>query len=487
MSVKYNGQSLIPAPLVQIQRQLRRFDTESSTSYNITLNGTIVNVGTSVDSPGASGGLQMGDILSEQKRIRGIFGNNSTGGYLEILAPDTNSNAITAYCTVNDISFSPGVWVNRSDYSISLSTNSIGGDSDTDSLLEDARETWQISPLSDGRWNVTHNLTATGKHYFASSGVAVNALANARNWVSARRYTISNGGFLTAFNPTVQTFLPSSGFIVSLPASGNYWNYNCNEAEDPTGYSTNLTENWLYCPSGNYSENYSVTTSIDVENSLRATVSIAGEVIGNAGSDQDFNTKSQNSKNVFETTVLPNLYLRASYYSPSGYTTDTIATAKQVTYERFTGAIRYSTVYSAYLGGKLIPNSLEENISVSDVAGNDISAQFGIPGRPYPLFQNMHTKSAPQRNITINLRMKNTASGIYDAQSLLSSYLARPDTDFIINTLKPSRGYYFLNNDYIEWNPTSKIYSRQVGWTINPSGTALPSGSQTTFSNPGPN
>jgi hypothetical protein len=67
--------------------------------------------------------------------------------------------------------------------------------------------------------------------------------------------------------------------------------------------------------------------------------------------------------------------------------------------------------------------------------------------------------------------------------SLASLYLAKPDTDDIIDALKPSTGYYYIREDTEEWNPLKRQYGRTVSWTIQPEGQTV-QGTPSTVNNP---
>src|SRR5690242_19946979 len=142
MPIRFTGpngpEELIPAPTVSIQKQYAR-DEAGRKLYAenlFTLTGTIVNVGTDQDSPGAQNETigdspTMEDILSEQKRIRNLFSKD--GGRLEIETPGGGGpNTIDAYCTVDSLNFDQSIWVNKCTYTVVLRTKNLPLE-DTDS------------------------------------------------------------------------------------------------------------------------------------------------------------------------------------------------------------------------------------------------------------------------------------------------------------------------------------------------------------------
>src|SRR5687768_11755984 len=99
MPVRFNGNNLRPAPFVDVQKSYNRGEDGivGGVQYNFTLTGTIVNVDSALtDSPGALAASGMVGILSEQARIRTIFGGSGVG-LLEIESPDSTSNKISTY------------------------------------------------------------------------------------------------------------------------------------------------------------------------------------------------------------------------------------------------------------------------------------------------------------------------------------------------------------------------------------------------------
>jgi hypothetical protein len=89
----------------------------------------------------------------------------------------------------------------------------------------------------------------------------------------------------------------------------------------------------------------------------------------------------------------------------------------------------------------------------------------------------MQARTLPERNIQITATI--ASSGDLTISNLRERYLAKPNTDDIINALRPSAGFYYTKNDSEEYNPIRKTYSRTVGWTIDASG-ILPSGTPST-------
>lgn len=486
MSVKFSNssgvlESLIPAPLVSIRRGSVRDGNgyKLRNDYLITLNGTIVNVGTSQDSPDAQsyGFGRMDDIVAEQARIRDLFSNE--GGQLEVTDPLGSGNYdISCYCLVDSVNFNQSTWTTRCDYTIDLRTNQITPGLEPFDDIESTTNDWSFQQNPNGTISLTHNLSARGVLNYAS-GTANSPLISARNWCQSRTYSIDTNGNISPDG--VESF-GLADFITTLP-SGNYWNRAVSESADSSSNSFNITETFIYNPSGTQNEEYTVSLSQREDDPYRYDVSVNGSIQGYAPADNNRATKYTTASGYFENTVRPNLYTRVSQYIPNGFSLLANPRSSQITHQIFNGVVDYNYSYVAS-SGTLIPNSLDEEISISDTGQNDVFATIQVPGRANgPVVQYMGTKTLPERSVRISATMSVGAmtggAGLPAVSGLNSQYLSKPNTSDIINAVRPNAGNYYLTSDNEEWNPLIGQYSRSVSWTLNPESNTvygLPSG-----------
>jgi hypothetical protein len=254
-----------------------------------------------------------------------------------------------------------------------------------------------------------------------------------------------------------------------LSDSDNFWNRSTVETVGPTAYSWQLSENFIYNPNGNYKEDFSASVSYEQNDPRRITVTANGNVVGFADKNSNYALKISNAKSAFGLSVEPNIYTRLTTYVPSGYVLNPVFTVKQVSYEELAGAVRYSCSFSA-VSGLLITDAIDESINVHDTGSTDVFAQIQVPGRQNgPVVQYMNTKTLPERIVSISATMAPSTSTM-SVSSLASLYSAKPNTDAIINALKPSAGYYYVRSNDEEWNPIKRQYSRQVSWVLQPEG-----------------
>lgn len=476
MPVRFEGPSsieeLIPAPFVDIQRgHVKGPDGRTHhVEYTFTLTGTIVNVDTPLDSPAAlSHPMTMEGILAEQKRIRNLF--SVDGGRLEIETPSGGGpNTIDAYCTVESLNFGQGTWVNRCQYTVVLKARKIENDNDPTQELDSFGENWSFTENEDGTFNISHSIQAKGALIYTSAG-ANNPLDAARAWVLSRTYNTSTTGLLTSTSNPPNFNIAD---LINVPSSANqnYWNRSIVESVDPDNYSWSLVENFVFNPDGNVREEWSASINFDADNIRRVTVNLAGTVIGFADKSSNVELRTTNAKAHFTTQVEPNAYVRVAPYIPDGFTINPVPTSKQYTYET-NGIIRYSYTFVGTTGS-LIPNAVDENITVNDTGTTDVFAQIQIPHRLNgPVVQNMGTVTLPERTVTITASIIPDAT-VLDLVSLATLYLAKPNTNDIVNALKPPVGFYYLRQDNEEWNPIRKQYSRTVSWVLQPEGAIVP-------------
>ena len=476
MPVYYRSQILRPAPLVTIARTVIRDSNQKRlrSSYTLTLNGTIVNVGNNlIDSPGANTSSheigddgQLGDIIAAQAYIRELFAVD--GGRLEITAPNgSDPNAIDCYCTVDSINFDEGVWTNRCNYSIQLTTHSFEGETEKTELLNSGSENWSLSENPDGTYGINHTLSAEGATVYSSSGV-YNGSATARQWCLDRSYALSDGVLTVESSGTL-----NFGFLLSNVSdfTNRAWNYSASESPGPSNNSWGLTENWLYIPSGNAVEQWTLSQQTNVDQA-RQTISVNGTITGYADRVSDTSARNASASGYWALNVRPNLYVRVQDTVPNGFVVNPQPLSQQLTYQKTEGTLSYSYSYLA-ASGYLIPNAVEENIDITDNEPTDIFASLQIPGRTNgPVVQDMNTVTLPTRTISISATLA-PASPIVTSGSLLAQYLAKPDTNNLIGVLVPDSGNYYLTSGSEKWNPLTRQYSRNVTWTMKPEGVAV--------------
>ena len=472
MPLRYNGSGLVPAPLIQASKTYIRDEGGRilRPEYTFNLQGTIVNVGTSLDSPGAQGSDNLTAIINEQNRIRQIFAQD--GKTLEIEDPFNPSGLFRAYCRVNSIDFSPSVWVNRCDYTIGLTAVAVSGLEEPMSELDSASERWSISELEDGTYTVGHELSAKGTLIYSASGMN-NPLLVAKNWCKDRRIT-NNDGYISSTNgisPALNTILSTIN-----NASGNYWNYSAVENIGSSDYTWNLSETMIHNPSGNCRETYVASVSYSENDTRFADVTVNGTVYGYAGYASNLDTRNSRAKAYYESSVRPYIYTRLANYVPSGYTINPAPRTKQETYELTAGIVTYTITYPM-ASGAMISGAIQEDIQINDKGKTDIFASIVVPGRQNgPIIQAMNTYTSPERTVNIAAKLASSTTPL-SISNIRSVYLSKPNTDAIMQALCPQVGRYYCSNDSEDFSVISRQYNRTVTWVAYPAGSGI-SGTQ---------
>lgn len=473
MPVSFKSQNLVPAPLVQISKNYIKnsLGLIDHSEWNFSLTGNILNQGiVSLDSPATSGlyGLDMRGVLAEQARIRSIF--TGDGGLLQITAPTGSGNLISAYCEIDSLEFSNGTWNQIDAYQVSLKSRAIEGSNEYDSGLNSFNESWNVTENIDGTRSVSHQLQAQGALSFPS-GVKNDPLYNAKLWVNARKGTTDPSGNL--YNTSGSgVFFNLATLSSSLSSGTNYWNRSQVETVDPSSYTYGLTENYIYSPFGSAAEVFNASVSYEQNNLRKANVNINGKVFGYSDVIENLDSRNSRAKTYFENTVSPNIYTRAQTFLPAGFSTSTLPSTKQVSYELTEGVLSYSYSYSAS-NGVAISGAIEENIEVNDVGSTDVFASIAIPGRANgPITQFFATKTSPERSVSISAQLS-PESGAVSVGGLRAMYLSKPNTDAIITQFQPENGYFYIKADSENYNPYTRRYGRNVSWHLDPRGGSI--------------
>jgi hypothetical protein len=231
MSLSYNGEKVIPAPLVNVNKQYAKTPagTTVGAKYNITLTGTLLPFrgspsGTWTDlAPGTAFWILSGDppddtyvggtenfsrILRKQEAMRWLFSED--GKSLE-WQPSEGQPVMKCQARVLSIDFTPGTWADRCDYTITLEADRIfiptltvnDEDGFDPNLLQSASDDWifgNVEGSSGNAYLITHTVTAQGiTGYDELSDLQDGKLAwqHARDWVLTRASGVITDAFAT--------------------------------------------------------------------------------------------------------------------------------------------------------------------------------------------------------------------------------------------------------------------------------------------------
>lgn len=475
MPVIYDGKKIIPAPFVSLEKQIeKREDGKTVKMYwRITLKGKFVAYkgGVGWTQPGYP--PDQSQYLAEIDRMEGIvdklgalqelFLNSNEGKLLEIQPPN-GSAAIKCNPRIIGISYPEGLWVDSTDYTVSLEADKVHFPNHlTDSVdepLAPNEESWQIEQGEGGSYRFTHTVSASEKLSYNDDGTI-----NQQAWQKARERVIASLG--------INTGIMMSTDIMNLSENSQAYNYTRSESINETQGSVSVTETWLVYDEENAIDLrgpgipcldvFTVSINQDVE-TKRTRVSLEGTLTGlEERNNQTFeliSTKYNNAQNKFNAITEPGLFDRAQTFS--GVTLNPKPLNYVVGKNPESGVLTYSREYDDR------PGDEEDNtvsVQISDRLPTDVIAKLGVMNRSLgPIFQDMNTVTEKSRALQIEVTM--------EAQKYGQPHPQKPDVSAYIALYGPGGEFGFnatvgpkIERNEENWQPRDGRYSRSIGWT----------------------
>ena len=484
MALLYDGNRIIPAPLVEINKEynISTDGTKLSPIFNITLNGTIVAYKGSPDSNGVffnssltlypddeniDSDIRLRVVMSKQEMLRKLFSNE--GKLLEIYAPDGNT-PIKFNPRKISIQFPNGIWFDRSDYTITMETDKIysivAGDEEDDALhnlgyhISDASEEWNIdldeTPATKPVYKLSHQLKAVGKRFYNEDGTL-----ERHPWQQARLWVQANLGF--------SDMVITSG-LLCIPSNYKPYNHIRSEVIDILGGSYSLNENWIVASGITFAiEDYTVTVNSGIEDPL-VKVSIDGNIQGLDQKDDCLilltgESKYESAIRYYDTNVSPNILGRIqSLGAPSDLNVKPISTV--IKRNQIVGTISYTFDFDNR-PSNLVSSALSEVIDINDQLASQVFAIVPILGRANgPILQDISTVKESRREFTYQ--------GVFPAVggSLTSRLVGKPNVNSLVDEARHASNIesIFIESDSETWAPNRGSYTRRVSWiyTENP-------------------
>jgi hypothetical protein len=272
MSFWINNKRIIPAPLVTQSKQIvfAGDGKPIGTTHSMNLKGTLLPGRGSPYSTGwwiseaEFNGVESilddndghNNLLIKQELLRHVLSQSES---VKLAYAPSGDSQVVFYGKLRGINFDPGVWVQRSDYSIDLVGEVVDhlgvtgyenafAYSTSGYYLTAANDNWQIGQ-QDGaipQYNISRTVSATAVAAYGSAGLIAEGWVNAKNWVLTR---VSGVGIEQSVFP-VTGIHPTTGFYNTLQQ----------ESIDKTAGSYSLQLTQTYMPGGNnYAENRTVS------------------------------------------------------------------------------------------------------------------------------------------------------------------------------------------------------------------------------------
>lgn len=480
MPIYYNSKSIIPGPLVDINKNYQRNASGEviGTTFSITLTGTILPDKGSPSSTGVfhttsgypadesiANDSKMASLIRKQDALRELFSED--GHSLEI-QPWDGSQPIKCNPRVISINFPAGGWAVRCEYTITLEADVLyPQQEDTFSqYLNDAEESWQLesgeTSENDGvntnqltTYRLTHTVSAVGKRFYDVTGSQPK-----QPWEYAREYVIGKLGLDAAV-------IASSG-VHNLPSYYTGYNHVRSSNTNESAGAFSVTETWIIA-SGTSLEEYTIESASNINDPLKH-VTINGNINGYEQRDTNYQiitTKWQNAATRF--AVASGLALgRAQTYS--GYTLNINPVTTTIGRNPITGNISYSFEFDDR-PSNIVSGALSEVISIVDNYGTNVVGVIPVIGRTRgPVLQNIGTSEATTRQLSIELVMPKTTfnnNSLSDLQSALFGQRPTAAVSGIVDAANPA-GFgatkVYITNHTENWEPKTGRYSKQISW-----------------------
>jgi len=483
MAVIFDDKKLIPGPTVSISKSYNRIGGDEgeiiSSSYEVTLNGTLVAFKGSPNSLGVfwdqSGyppdesidpDSRLGAITRKQRALRTLFSAANEGKTLEIQSDD-GSQPLKMYPKIINISFPEGLWHTLCPYTITFSVDKIYPleESFTYNIIS-ASETWALEPQdtpenfnietnnalqTSSYYRLTHSLSAQGRRSFDDLGNLVQ-----QPWQAAKEWVISRLG-------VNQTIINSSG-VNNLPAYYTGKDHFRTENTDILNGSHAVNETWLLT-SGIAIEDFTVSINNDI-NTPFATIDVNGSVRGLEIKDSDMQlitSRYENASSYYD-NILPSIFPRAQTIY-GGQPLNALPVNTNIGRNPANGTINYSYQYNARPSG-LITGALSENINVSYTDGGESFASVFAIGRARgPVLQELSTKEAKTKSLSIdavlpsNLNPNNLIGSFSFPEATVSDIVSQ------LNPVNEGAVKSFASPANKNWSPITGQLSYSVTWT----------------------
>jgi hypothetical protein len=449
IKMTYGSYRFWPAPFMAFGMEPQKTDAGERLADKITLSfaGTLLNTD-NIPSGDTATMITLRDSL-----VNALSGDNREFQLLHHIGSTQPSGTVIIsgiYPRVESLSFDESNWVNKIDYSFTLSyeTHLVSGAVPVESYGED----WDFEEDSSNRViRIKHDVNAKGVNTTISGGTS-NALENARTWVNARMGTAGIPSGLPQFcdSGTLGTFVEQK--YRSEAASVTDGTYSASEQ---------ITQ-----ASGSYAHNY--TAQFQQDDAGITTLSINGNIEGLGR----FDTASDAATSGWNVFVSPTLSgLAASIYTElSGTRTLNVSNVQSlsVTKDVYGGRVGYSVSY----------NDNPEDALPSGIAEFSVSKQIKLPIRKKAIFaipsriagsivQDIGTPT--DGSIVIN----GTCKGTIDTQlAYVKSYCSDQ-----INELRPNAASYnqIWFGDYNKTeNEDQKTFSFNLAWAYTDNLTNVP-------------
>jgi hypothetical protein len=522
MVFKYRGYDIEPAPLVTVSKEyiLAGDGTKLSTNYNVSLTGSLLpNRG----SPNSSGGLtafstsspnadesfvtsetKFQAMLNKQQSMRVLFSSN--GESLEWYP--TAGQGIKFYPIINSINFDNGVWVDRCNYTVNMTTNKLfnhngqpiedTGDFNTFNI-KSASDSFTLTEVNDGSetYQLSRTVSAVGFFQRNTAGTSTDPLtgtvspAAAEPWEYAKQWVLSKVGssydLESAFKSVISTrTLQLPDLVGGGLGEDSYTAYSRNRSEqvDRKAGSYSLTDNWILAQSNALEDitithetnnPYSNTSSEKHVLGVQSVYTVTGTITGlQSTTDGGYEgSKWDNALAYYNAQIIKTGTGNTKWENLIDRIADAFDLTASTLYTTLGSPESYSTTRNVRTGvisfqfrftDKRLLNSnkfLNIQLNISENNHEQELAIIPIPGRAKgPIIQGIGTKTSTRRNVnaTFTLMPSNTgtSNGIWRFSDLDGADGLRQEAVNILNGTTQN-GVYRATPSGTQFNPSTAL------------------------------
>jgi hypothetical protein len=479
--VSYNGQKLIPAPLVSISKdyQTTGDGRQIGAVFSIVVQGTMVAWKGSPNSDGVfhttsgypadedvSAASRLASIITKQQAIRALFSTH--GLSFEVQSAD-GSQPLKCNPRILRIEVPEGQWYETAPYTITMEADRIYPlqEDNFSEYISSAEENWTIEtnevPENEHisrTYNLSHTVAAQGKRFYDETGTLVKPA-----WQQARTFVLGRLGF--------DSQIALSSGVNNLPSYYGGYNHLRSQTLDEEGGSFSVTETWILT-SGTALEEFTVSKQTSLQDGLDR-VTIEGNITGleQRTSDLVLSTSKYTNALAKFATASGLAFSRAQTYSNSSL--NIIPNGQTIGRNPVAGTINYSFEYDNR-PSNIISGCRSELISIFDTMAGDVFATIPILGRRRgPLLQDINTVTPTEKSLTIELFVDRANFGNNTLTDIKNAFNNNPRVNpatsgqfkNIVDAANPGNNGFstvFTNPPQETWQPKTGQYSYSVSW-----------------------
>jgi hypothetical protein len=310
-------------------------------------------------------------------------------------------------------------------------------------------ENWSVEAIDDRNWayRVTHNVVSQQKDLYDATG---NIPTGNHGWERARTIVLAQIGI---------DFTKAWATGVLNLTNWQAYNYMRQQQIDESQGRFAVSETWILLDTDNGSipparDEYTVVARESSDHIVRVNIegSVQGFETRNNATWELIQSRWDAANAYFNNYVYSEIFNRAT--NISNITLNPIPLNVQINRDTVNGKITYTAEYDNRALPQVV-GAIEETIQITEQGGEMVFAEIPIIGRAAgPVLQNIGTIKKKVRSISIEATMP--------AQTMTNTTVTQPNTDNIVDNLKPLASIVLIDENSIVWIPKRGKYTRTV-------------------------